>query len=310
MRMLGPVFVALAIGVALTGCQRGADQAERPGGQETAQGARSQAIQVKGSDTMVNLGQAWAETYMGKHPGASVAVTGGGSGTGIAALINGTADIAQASREMKEQEKQQAAARGIEPAEHTVALDALTVAVHPSNPVKRLTAAQLSDIYTRKVTNWKELGGPDRRIVALSRDRNSGTHVFFLEHIVRHGKADGPEQYAPDVLMMVSSQAIADEVASNKDAIGYFGLGYLDRQRHQAVAVAAQESGEYVEPSAENVASGKYPISRPLYLYTRKDPGPAVQQFLSFVLSPEGQQIVKAQEFVPLATAAKRPAGG
>ncbi|MDH7568005.1 MAG: PstS family phosphate ABC transporter substrate-binding protein [Armatimonadota bacterium] len=300
------VLFAFALLIA-PGCRRSAPVPDAA--PETSEEVLSASIQLKGSDTMVNLGQAWAEAFMKRHPQVRIAVTGGGSGTGIAALINGTTDIAESSREMKPEEREQAKARGNEVVEHKVALDGLTVAVHPSNPVKRLTIAQLSELYTGKFTNWKELGGADRPIVALSREKNSGTHVFFLEHVVRRGNAKGPEQFAPGVLMMASSQTIADEVASNPNAIGYFGLGYLDRARHQPIAVAADEQSEYVEPSSEAAATGKYAIARPLFLYTRADANPAVKAFVEFVLSPDGQKIVAEQEFVPLsATDASRSA--
>lgn len=310
--MTGRWFPWLAAAQSLllfAGCRQQAQDAE--GTPTTPPVERApQSIQVKGSDTMVNLSQAWAEAFMKSRPEASIAVTGGGSGTGIAALVNGTADLAQASRDMKSQEIEQARARGIEVEEHTVALDALTVAVHPSNPVKQLTVAQLSDIYTAKVKNWKQLGGPDRRIAVLSRDKNSGTHVFFLEHVVRRGDAKGPEQYAPETLLMVASKSIAEEVAVNRDAIGYFGIGYLDEQRHQAVAIAAKEGGPYVQPSAETVRTGEYAVARPLHFYAPKDAKPLVREFIAFALSPEGQEIVKTQEFVPLPQEASAPAGG
>ncbi|HEX2999420.1 MAG TPA: phosphate ABC transporter substrate-binding protein [Armatimonadota bacterium] len=297
MKKQGYVGIALTAVVLLAaGCRQQGNSAA------TNAPARSsaQSLQIKGSDTMVNLAQAWAEAYMKKHPETSVAVTGGGSGTGIAALLNGTTDIATASREMKPAEFAQAKQKGFEIAEKTVALDAVTVIVNPANPVKKLTTAQLSDIYTGKVTNWKQVGGPDRKIVTLSRDKNSGTHVFFLEHVLRGGKAKGPEQYAAGVLMLPSSQAIADEVASNADAIGYIGLGYLKPGRHQAVAVAAKAGGAYVAPSAETVRSAKYPIARPLHLYMRKPVGETATDFIAFAHGPAGQQIVSKQEFVAL----------
>ena len=257
-------------------------------------------IQIKGSDTMVNLGQAWAEAFMKQKPGSQVAVTGGGSGTGIAALANGTCDVAQCSRTIKPKEADQIkAASGKAPLELQVGIDALVVAVNPANPVSKLTFEQLSGIYTGKIQSWKEVGGPDRKIVLLSRDKNSGTHVYFLEHVVKLGNEKGPEEYATSALMLNSSQGIADEVATNEDAIGYYGLGYLG-PKNKAIAVARTEKGPFVLPSAEAAIDGSYPISRGLYFYTPGEATGIVKAFLDFVLSDDGQRIVKKNDFVPL----------
>ena len=191
-------------------------------------GGGNKAIQIKGSDTMVNLGQAWSEDFMKSNPAVSIAVTGGGSGTGIAALIGKTTDIAQASRNMEPKEIEQAEKNGVEPKEIHVANDGITLVVNPANPVSQLTRQQLSDIYTGKVKNWKEVGGQDAKIVALSRERNSGTHVFFLEHVVKMGDTKNKNEFAPAILMMPSSQAIIEEVKANPSAIGYVGLGLFD----------------------------------------------------------------------------------
>ena len=180
------------------------------------------AIQVKGSDTMVNLGQAWAEKYMEKNPGDFVAVTGGGSGTGFSSLISATCDIAMASRSIKDKEIALAKAKGINPNEIKVALDGLAVVANPNNPVSKLTLGQLADIFTGRVSNWKEVGGKDEKIVILSREVNSGTHVYFKEHVLRKNDSNSKEEFASGALMLSSSQAIADEVAGNPEAIGYF----------------------------------------------------------------------------------------
>lgn len=256
-------------------------------------------IQVKGSDTMVNLGQAWAEAFMGQHSETSIAVTGGGSGTGIAALINGTCDIAQSSRGMKPEEFEQAKAKGRDVKEFAVGIDALSVAVHPDNKVSQLSIDQLSDIFTSKTKNWKEVGGEDRPIVVLSRERNSGTHVYFLEHVVRRGNEKGPEEFHPSVLMLPSSQAIAEEIAQNPDAIGYFGLGYLS-SRQKPLGVSKTVEGPFVLPSVETASSGEYPIARSLLLYTPKESEGTVKALIDFILSPEGQKIVQEMDFVPL----------
>ena len=177
-------------------------------------------IQVKGSDTMVNLGQAWAEKYMEENSAEFIAVTGGGSGTGFSSLISGTCDIAMASRNIKEKEIELAEQRGIHPNEINVAMDGLAVVVNPGNPVSNLTIDQLADIFTGRVTNWKEVGGKDEKIVVLSREVNSGTHVYFKEHVLRKENPASREEYVPSALLLPSSQAIADEVAGNPVAIG------------------------------------------------------------------------------------------
>lgn len=257
------------------------------------------SLQIKGSDTMVNLGQAWAEAFMKKNPGSMVAVTGGGSGTGIAALINGTCDIAQASRSMKPQEIGQAKAKGIVPKEYKVALDGIAVVVNPKNPVSRLSFEELRGIFMGSVTDWKQVGGKPGQIVVLSREVNSGTHVYFKEHILRRGNEKGPEEYVPSALLLSSSQAIADEVAKNVNAIGYYGMGYISPQQ-KVIAVAKEEQGRYVKPSIQAVRKGTYPISRPLFWYTKGEAKDLVKQVLDFALSKEGQEIVAKTDFVPV----------
>ena len=257
------------------------------------------SIQVKGSDTMVNLGQAWAEEFMKKDPVDFVAVTGGGSGTGLSSLISGTCDIAMASRNIKEKEISLANQRGINPNEIKVALDGLAVVVNPNNPVSKLTIDQLAGIFTGKIVNWKELGGKDEKIVILSREVNSGTHVYFKEHVLRKNDPSGKEEFAPRALLLSSSQAIADEVAGNSAAIGYYGMGYISKKQ-KPIAIAKDEKSEYVESTIENVINGKYPISRPLYLYTNGTPEGLIKKFVDFSLSKEGQEIVLATDFVPI----------
>ncbi len=225
------------------------------------------AIQIKGSDTMVNLGQAWAEKYMEKNTGDFIAVTGGGSGTGFSSLISGTCDVAMASRSIKDREIALAKAKGINPNEVKVALDGLAVVVNPGNPISKLTLSQLADIFTGRVTNWKEVGGKDEKIVILSREVNSGTHVYFKEHVLRKNDPNSKEEFASTALMLSSSQAIADEVAGNPAAIGYYGMGYISKKQ-KPLSLAKDEKSEYETPTIENVINGKYPISRPLFLYT------------------------------------------
>lgn len=262
-------------------------------------GGKRRAIQIKGSDTMVNLAQAWAEEFMKENPEINIAVTGGGSGTGIAAMINKSTDIAQSSRNMEQKEIEQAEKNGVEPKAIHVANDGITIIVHPSNPINRITINQLSDIFSGKIKNWKQVGGRDNKIVALSRDRNSGTHVFFLEHVVKLGDKKSKTEFAPGTLMMPSSQAIVEEVAANPSAIGYIGLGYLT-SREKALAVAGKGSSNYVKPSIQTVLGGQYPIARSLFFYTNGKPAGNIKTFVDFVLSPKGQQIVKKMDFVPV----------
>lgn len=257
------------------------------------------SIQVKGSDTMVNLGQAWAEKYMEKNIGGFVAVTGGGSGTGLSSLISGTCDIAMSSRSIKEKEIALAKQKGINPNEIKAALDGLAVVVNPNNPASSLTIDQLAAIFTGRITNWKELGGRDEKIVLLSREVNSGTHVYFKEHVLRKNDPNSKEEFAPSALMLSSSQAIADEVAGNPAAIGYYGMGYISKKQ-KPLSIAKDEKPEYESPTIENVINGKYPISRPLFLYTNGMPEGLVKKFIDFALSKEGQDIVLATDFVPV----------
>ncbi|MDD5432739.1 MAG: phosphate ABC transporter substrate-binding protein [Candidatus Omnitrophica bacterium] len=259
----------------------------------------SNSIQVKGSDTMVNLGQAWAEKYMEKNAANFIAVTGGGSGTGFSSLISGTCDIAMSSRNIKEKEIALAKQKNVDPFEVKVALDGLAVVVNPKNPISKLTTGQLAGIFTGKINNWKEFGGKDERIVILSREVNSGTHVYFKEHVLRKGDPNGKEEFAPSALLLSSSQAIADEVATNPSAIGYYGMGYISAKQ-KAISVAKDEKSEYIFPTIENVINGKYPISRPLLLYTNGEPKGIVKDFVDFTLSKEGQDIVVKTDFVPV----------
>jgi len=257
------------------------------------------SIQIKGSDTMVNLVQAWAEKYMEENPKEFVAVTGGGSGTGLSSLISGTCDIAMSSRNIKEKEISLARQKGVDPYEIKVALDGLAVVVNPKNPVSKLTMEQLAQIFTGRISNWKEVGGDDKKIVILSREVNSGTHVYFKEHVLRKGDPNSKEEFAPTALMLPSSQAIADEVANNPAAIGYYGMGYIST-RQKPIFVAKDEKSEYESPTIENVVNGRYPISRPLFLYTNGKPQGVVKKFVDYALSREGQEIVLKTDFVPV----------
>ncbi len=258
-------------------------------------------IQNKGSDTIVNLALAWAEAYQGEHPEVSISVTGGGSGTGIAALINGTVDIANASRAMKPEEKQQAEANGVTPVEFTIARDAIAVIVNSENPVRQLTLQQISDIYSGRYNNWSEIGGDDRPIVRLSRETNSGTHVYFLETVLRLGDKTNPTLFSTDTLLLPSSEGIINEVRQNPNAIGYDGLGYVPPDlMNSVIAVARTADGPYVIPSITTVNDNSYPVARDLYMYTAGEPTGAIKDYLDWILSPEAQAIVADLGFVPI----------
>jgi phosphate transport system substrate-binding protein len=211
-------------------------------------------IENKGSDTIVNLALAWAETYQAERPEVRISVTGGGSGTGITSLINGTVDIANASRQIKDEEIAEAQSNGVEPLEHIIARDAIAVIVHPDNPISQLTLKQISDIYSGKYNNWSELGGEDRPIVRLSRETNSGTHVYFLETVLRLGSTEDKTLFSTDTLLLPSSEGIIAEVRQNPNAIGYDGLGYVPEELNM-IAISPSPS--------RKVATTCCPPSRP-----------------------------------------------
>jgi phosphate transport system substrate-binding protein len=295
MQKLPFLTLILVLLLAMTACTA-ADE-----GAGSAPAAEAQVyIQNIGSDTMVNLALAWAEQYQQDFPEVRISVTGGGSGTGIAALLNGTVDIANASRTIKSEELDTARANGFEPVEFTVARDAIAVIVNPENPVSQLTMVQISKIYLGEITNWKELGGEDRPIVCLSRETNSGTHVYFLETVVRLGEKDNKDIFSADTLLLPSSEGIISEVRDNPNAIGYDGLGYVTAEV-KVLAVAPHLGEPYVLPSVETVTDGTYPIARNLFMYTRGEPQGAVKEYLGWLLSAEAQAIVTSQGFVPYA---------
>lgn len=271
------------------------------GNKTTGSGGEAQrTLQNKGSDTLVNVALAWAEAYRDVEPNISIAVTGGGSGTGIAALINNTVDIANASRAMKEDEIEEAQANGIEPIEHVVAIDALAIITNLENPVAELTIQQLSDMYTGRITNWQDVGGNDAPIILLSRETNSGTHVYFLEEVVRRGDNENTDIFAPHTLLMPSSVGITSEVRRNPNAIGYDGLGYVDAQHEKIIAISAEGDSEFILPTIESASEGTYPLSRNLFMYTAGEPTGALADYLTWILSTEGQEIVSSLGFVPL----------
>lgn len=289
-----PIALLLLVLLASAACSRPA-----PPGSAEANADSGRIIQNKGSDTLVNLALAWAEAYRAVQPNVSIAVTGGGTGTGIASLINGTVDIANASRALTESEIEQARANGIEPVEHLIAIDALAVIVNPANPVNQLTVDQLADIFTGRITNWKDVGGNDQSIVLVSRESNSGTHVYFLEEVVRKGEKDNSDIFASRTLLMPSSVGITSEIQRNPRAIGYDGLGYItDHEKMLAIAKDAQSP--YVLPSVASGSDGSYSIARGLFMYTAGEPTGSIADYIAWIKSPAGQQVVADLGFVPL----------
>jgi phosphate transport system substrate-binding protein len=261
------------------------------GGPASAQ----KSLTVKGSDTMVNLSQAWAEAFMKANPGTSISVTGGGSGTGIAAFLNGTTDLANASRPMSQSEIERARSRGVFPKANAVALDGLAVAVHSSNPVQNLTLQQVAGIYNGAISDWSQVGGRAGKIVVLSRESSSGTYGFFRELVLKN------RPYRPDAQLMPSTRAIQQELSNNPNAIGYGGEAYFKNKPNVKILSISPGKGKpAIYPSNENVTTGKYPIARPLYVYSRGTPKGLAAQFISFCRSPQGQQIVEQIGYVRL----------
>ncbi len=249
--------------------------------------AAGQEIKITGSTTVLPVAQKAAEVFMRLNPEARISVAGTGSGDGIKAIIDGTADIGNSSREMKPKELALAQERGVSPVASAVALDCIVPVVHPANPVKDLSLEQLRDIYAGKVRNWKQVGGEDKPVVAVSRDTSSGTFEVWNEHVL--GKA----RVRPDAQMQASNGAVAQAVAGNKYAIGYIGIGYLNPQL-KALSVGG------VVASAQSARDKTYPIARPLLMYTARPPEGAVKRFLDYLLGPEGQELVRQEGFVPV----------
>ena len=242
---------------------------------------------------MVNLMSNLAEEYMKAHPGTVVAVTGGGSGTGIAALINGTADICASSRAFKNEEIKTANSKNVNPTPVSIGLDGLAVMVNPSNPVSELSLEQLQKIYTGEYTNWKDVGGPDRPIVLLSRESNSGTYVYFQEHVLNK------KDYAKSALLMPSTAAVAKSVSDDAAAIGYGGIAYAEHAAVKTILVKNTADAPAIRPTMETVLDGSYPIARPLFLYTNGAPAGDVKIFVDYCLSGAGQKVVMDTGYIP-----------
>ncbi|MDC0706888.1 phosphate ABC transporter substrate-binding protein [Stigmatella sp. ncwal1] len=283
-----PVLLAfLAFLMLLPGCKR----SDPPAAGTSPLAPEGRNLTVKGSDTMVLLGQRWAEEFMKQNAQVSIQVTGGGSGTGIAALVNGTTDIAMSSRAIKPAEAQKVQAQHkTEAREIPVARDGVTFYVHESNPVSALSVAQLKSIYLGDITRWKEVGGLDEPIVLHSRENSSGTYVFVKERVL------GDEDFSASTLSLPGTAAVVNAVSKEKNGIGYGGAAYAKGIKPLNI----QEGSEPIAPSAENIQSGHYPLSRDLFFYVRGAPRANAQAFIDFVLSPQGQQLVAHVGYYPL----------
>jgi len=282
MKMRKPMIVAAAaLAVVATGTQ-----------------ART-VLQNKGSDTLVNVAQAWAEEYQNKNTDVAIAVSGGGSGTGIAAMINGTVDIANASRKMKDKEKKMAKDRGQDPVEHIVGYDALAVFIHKDNPAKTMTIEQLADIFGRKgkAKNWSDLGikvpGCEDKIVVVSRQNNSGTYAYFKKAVLGKGN-----KFRQGTLDMHGSKDVVDLVEKTPCAIGYSGLAYATD--HIQMACISKGGADCLVPSVDSAGDGTYPIARPLMMYTNGAPQGEIKTYMDWIMSDEGQCIILKKGYAPI----------
>jgi phosphate transport system substrate-binding protein len=255
--------------------------------------ADSKSIQLKGSDTVLPLGQKAAEAFMKMHADVSITVVGGGSGTGITALMDGNTDIAMASRDLKGEEKLKFQEKQMNLEIKTIAVDALAVIIHPENKVENLTREQLEKIFTGEITNWKDLGGDDAKIVVYSRENSSGTYEFFKEHVM------AKKNYASSVLNMPATGAIVQSVSQTKGAIGYIGLAYMSPEV-KAVHVSYDEGKTFVAPSIASAKDKSYPISRPLYYIYDVKKTEKVKSYIDYCLSAEGQKLVQDVGYIPL----------
>ncbi len=249
-------------------------------------------ITIKGSDTMVRLGQRWAEEYMKQTPGTVIQVSGGGSGTGIAALLNGTTDICMASRDMKPKEYETAKKSGTVVHRISVALDGIAVFLSQSNPVNDLSLAQLKAIYTGEVTNWKEVGGNDARIIVYSRENNSGTYAYFKEHVLQE------DDFADRVQTLPGTASVVNAITKDPNGIGYGGIAWATTVKHAGIKTT--DTSQAIHPTSEAVSSGSYPISRQLYFFTRGVPANETKTFINWALSPAGQKFAAEADYIPL----------
>ncbi|WP_246853607.1 phosphate ABC transporter substrate-binding protein [Rufibacter aurantiacus] len=276
----------------LGACSKGGDaKKENVEGDKATSGATT--ITVKGSDTVLPLAQQEAEKFMAKNQGAAITVVGGGTGVGLSAMQEGTTDIAMASRGLKTEEKLKLKGAKKDVKEALIAYDALSIIVNPSNKVSQLTREQLEGIFTGKITNWKEVGGADEKIVPYSRETSSGTYEFFKEHVM------DKKNYANGILMMPATGSIVQSVSQTKGAIGYIGLAY-ETKEVKALAVSYDQGKTFVAPSMEAAKNKTYPISRPLFFFYDATSEAKVKPFVDYVLSTEGQNTVQEIGYIPL----------
>ena len=286
------ILILLVIGLVFLGIGcTGSENSEGSSPTEKTPAGESEGISLKGSDTVLPLAQAEAEEFMNENSGKSITVTGGGSGVGIAALIDGEVDIATASREIDANETEAAKKNGINPVRNDIAYDGITVVVNPANSVSNLTFDQLRGIYNGSISNWKDVGGEDKPIVAISRDSSSGTYKDFQKDVLNG------DEYRPDAIIQPATGGIVGEVSQNPNAIGYIGFAYLDN----SIKVLNLDKGNgSVTPTAESILSGEYPLSRSLYFYTNGEPSGLTKEFIDFVTSEKGQNIVTTVGYIPL----------
>ena len=285
-------LLAAGLLLLLAGCDRG----EQSSKTQEKTSSQVRYLTIKGSDTMVHLVSSWAEEFMKKEVDSDLSVTGGGSGTGIAALLNGTTDICAASRPISEKELKIAEQQKVEAVAFPVAMDGIAVVVNPENPVSQLSLEQLRKIFTGAVDNWKQVTGPEAPILVLSRESSSGTFLFFQEHVL------DKEDYSQHARFLPGTSAIISSIATDKWAIGYVGLGYALEAagKVKTIAVSAAEGKEAVTATVETVKDGSYAIARPLYLYTAGKPEGLTKSFIDYVLSPEGQKIVLQEGYISI----------
>ncbi len=286
------VFLTAGLAASALGCTRTESQASGDGsaGSPTVE---KKEVTVKGSDTMVILGQRWAEQYMKANPGIAIQVTGGGSGTGIAALINGTTEICEASRPMKDKEKDDLhAKRGAAAVEIKVALDALAVYVNDKSPLKQISIPALRKVYLGETTDWKDLGGAKHAIVLYGRENNSGTYGYFKEHVLEN------KDFVASTQTLAGTSAVVNAVKGDPFGIGYGGIAYLEGIR--ALPVSKEEGGAPITPSLETAQNGTYPISRFLYFYTAGPATGTAKKFIDWVVGPEGQKVIGDVGYYPL----------
>ncbi|CAN5485494.1 PstS family phosphate ABC transporter substrate-binding protein [soil metagenome] len=292
MKMMNKLIALLSIAL-LTSCGGNKEQKADSGSADSTTNTNKITLTIKGSDTVLPLSQKESEEYMKLHPEAAITIVGGGSGVGITALMDGTTDIAMSSRPLKMEEKVKFEEKKLNLKEVIIAMDALTVIVNPKNKISKLTQQQISDIYTGKINNWKEVGGADMKIIAYSRETSSGTYEFFKEHVM------DKKNYAATVLNMPATGAIVQSVGQTEGAIGYIGLAYETKEVKQ-LAVSYDNGKTFVEPGITAAQDGTYPISRPLYFYYSADKESSVKPLVDYILSDEGQKGVLETGYVPL----------